>query len=187
MDLVCRVLYEAQQDYCACVAPLSNGDNPDVPSFNSILTKVLTHRAASLSPLPSPWHLMAGAPKVLGSRREAPEASPRRQAGAVATLITHPDTLLMSRFRDSAFSKISEMAAGHEGSIPKHAGKEVCLAWALKGACSASCRRKEQHVRYPAGVMTKLNSTRFSPPVAWRTPRSECPLRVLLRSRPPWS
>ena len=100
---------------------------------------------------------MAGAPKVLGSHREAPEASPRRQAGAVATFNAHPDTLLMSRFRDSSFSKISEMAAGHESSIPKHAGKEVCLAWALKGACSASCRRKEQHVRYPANVMTKLH------------------------------
>ena len=157
MDLVCRVMYEAQQDYFAYVVPLGNGENPTCPTFNHILTKVLTYRVASLSPLPSPWYLLTGAPKILQGRRSEPETSPRGQAGAVPTFNAHADSLLMRRFRDSPFSKISEMTAGHEATIPKHNGKEVCLAWALKGSCSASCRRKDQHVRYPPAVMTKLH------------------------------
>ena len=50
------------------------------------------------------------------------------------------------------------MTSGHESAIPKHGGKEVCLAWALKGACSATCRRKDMHVEYPPSVMTKLHA-----------------------------
>ena len=159
MDLVCRVLYEAQQDYFAYVVPLGNGQNPACLSFAAILSKVLTYRVASLSPLPSPWYLMAGAPKIYRQRPtgQGSEAGPRSQSGAVATFNAHPDSLLMQRFRDSEFSKISDMLSGRDVTIPKHAGKDVCLAWALKGSCSARCSRKEQHVRYGPRVLSQLH------------------------------
>jgi hypothetical protein len=47
---------------------------------------------------------------------------------------------------------------GHSPTIPKHNSKPVCLAWALKGECSATCKRKEQHVRYSQAVCSKVHA-----------------------------
>ena len=55
---------------------------------------------------------------------------------------------MLTRFRESEFTNISSMMEGKDVTIPKHAGKDVCLVWALKGECSAGCKRKAQHVRY---------------------------------------
>ena len=54
----------------------------------------------------------------------------------------------MTRFRDSNHSTISGLMEGHDVTIPKHAGKPVCLTWALKGECSSTCRRASAHVHY---------------------------------------
>ena len=47
-----------------------------------------------------------------------------------------------------------EAASGDE---PKVIGKSVCLTWALKGTCSAKCKRGKQHVRYPLAVVKKIH------------------------------
>ena len=62
----------------------------------------------------------------------------------------------MTRFRNSEFESISAMMDGRDVAIPKHAGKEVCLTWALKGECSSGCRRGEQHVPYSRSTNQKL-------------------------------
>ena len=58
----------------------------------------------------------------------------------------------MRRFRDCPHTTIGAMMQGHDPEVPKHNGKAVCLTWALKGACSATCKRKDQHVRYGRSV-----------------------------------
>ena len=40
------------------------------------------------------------------------------------------------------------MVHGHDVEYPKFRDKAVCLSWALKGLCSASCKRKAAHVCY---------------------------------------
>ena len=156
MDLVCRCMYDAQQDYFEYVGKLANGAAPACPTFSRLLSSIMTYRVGNLSTLPAPWYTMTGAPQP---RRNALENRPsaRSQAGAVATFNAHADDELMRRFRDSEFRTIGSMLTGHEDQIPKHGGQEVCLAWALKGQCSATCRRNRMHVRYPRGVVTKIH------------------------------
>ena len=49
------------------------------------------------------------------------------------------------------------MVQGKDVKIPEHAGKALCLTWALRGTCSTTCKRKEQHVRYSRATVTKLH------------------------------
>ena len=156
MDLVCRVLFELQQDYFAWLTTAASQPTTAVPSFTDIRRKVLTYRADSLSPLPIGWYSMIGAPSA--ERRFATARSPTREgAGTVATFNAEADNRLLSRFRDSTHSSIGSSVQNHENDIPTHAGNPVCLTWALKGQCSASCKRKDQHVRYPRTVNQALH------------------------------
>ncbi len=50
------------------------------------------------------------------------------------------------------------MMEGHSPTIPQHNSKPVCLSWALKGECSAACKRKEQHARYSQAICAKVHT-----------------------------
>jgi hypothetical protein len=63
----------------------------------------------------------------------------------------------MKRFKESEFTNLTLMMEGKDVTIPKHANQEVCLGWALKGFCSAGCRRKAQHVRYSQATNRSIN------------------------------
>ena len=57
MDMVCRVLYEAQQEHFRWANEVANGVAAAAPvNFSEILGKVQTYRVSSLCPLPSLWH-----------------------------------------------------------------------------------------------------------------------------------
>ena len=162
MDLVCRVLYEAQQDYMQYAIRLANNERPAIPAFSRIENLVVSYRAEGLSPLPDPWYLMVSAPTSSrrmpaesGSKRKGPETS-RERAGAVPTFNTNVDRTLLKRFRDSGHTTISSLMQGHEVAIPKHRGSEVCLTWALKGECGPTCKQAANHVRYPQPVVNEI-------------------------------
>ncbi len=156
MDLVLRVLFEAQQEYfqwaTACARENNPARRPAPPTFDRIKSAVLTFRADSLSKLPAPWYTLMDPPST-GERtpreRQRPnDRSTRQQENATAVFNSRADRALLRRFRDSGHANITAMMNGHEVQIPKHAGNEVCLTWALKGECSAACRRTNQHVAY---------------------------------------
>ena len=158
MDLVNRVLFEAQQDYFAYCTERANGGAPAVPTFASIQSKVTTYRADSLSPLPSSWYALINAPERRrpGATNPAPGSS-QEHSGAAPAFNAYADRLLMSRFAESGHSNITAMTRGHDVEFPKHGGKDVCLMWALKGECSSGCKRKANHVRYPRVVNDKIH------------------------------
>jgi hypothetical protein len=81
----------------------------------------------------------------------------RSRSGATPAFNAHADRTLMQRFRDCEHSKIPSMVEGHNVQIPKIGNAEVCLAWALKGECSSTCKRKNQHVRYNQPVVDKIH------------------------------
>jgi hypothetical protein len=158
MDHVCRVLYEAQQDYFAYMVALANDVPVACPTFGHISSKVLSYRTGSLSELPASWYTLLQGPRTGKPKRDTGDSnSSRSQAGTVATFNQNPDTRLVKRFRDSNHATISAMMQGHDVTIPKHKGKAVCLVWALKGECSATCKRKDLHVRYPGDTTAKIH------------------------------
>jgi hypothetical protein len=164
MDLVCRVLYEAQQEYFVYVNSLATRTPVAVPTYSAILGRVRTFRAASLCPLPPSWYALVGAPTD-PSRPRPTSSNPgnRPDSGAGRprngpAFNTHADRRLMQRFRDSEFTNISDMMRGHSATIPTHNGAEVCLAWALKGECTAACRRSGNHVRYGRNTVQDIHS-----------------------------
>ena len=166
MDLVCRVMFEAQQEFLSYVNalasynPAGGGPAPVVPTYATILNKVETYCAQSLSPLPAPWYHLVNAPKVSvpgGPASEPGRRSQHEQIGAVPCFNTHASRELMSRFRDSNHSTISGMMEGHDVTVPKHAGKPVCLTWALKGECSSTCRRASAHARYSRDTIRAIH------------------------------
>ena len=161
MDLICRVLFEAQQDYFSWMAKVGANDRTAViPTFDHLIDRVLTHRVSGLSMLPASWYLMiqAGAPQVSGSSTSS-SSSTAGNAGVtrVPTFNSWADESLMERFRGSRFQTVSELLEAASGEEPKVNGKSVCLTWALKGTCSAKCKRGKQHSRYPPAVVKKLH------------------------------
>ena len=99
--------------------------------------------------LPAPWYLMiqAGAPQRAGTSSGA--SSVADTAGVVPAFNSWADESLLERFRGSRLNTISELLEAASTEQPKINGKPVCLTWALKGSCSAKCKRGKQHVRYP--------------------------------------
>ena len=161
MDMVCRVMYELQQDYFGYLRDVGLAVNPltvPVPAFTNVREHTRSFRVSSLSDLPISWYSMATAPTNprFNSRARA-ATNPRETVVTVPTVNAHADQRLLERFRACPFSSISSMIEGHTVDVPKHSGDPVCLTWALKGQCSNSCKRKHQHVRYPRGVNQKLN------------------------------
>ena len=161
MDYVCRCLCEAQQDFFSWVSRRANNQatRESAPDCKAISDKILTYRAASLSPLPSQWYTMFGRPVHAPQERSGgrPSNSPREQAGAVPQINPSPDASLMRRFAASGHPTITALMEGHDVRVPSHRGNPVCLTWALKGECSTGCRRKAQHQRYSRSVIQEIH------------------------------
>ena len=164
MDLVCRVMYDMQQDYFQWVTSRAAGQDPDVPTFAQVKSLVLSFRVHSLSPLPTSWYSLVEAPTTDRDKAKAPSSTPsagsaREQAGVVPTFYTQADRTLLNRFHDSEHNTISQLLAGKgDDIIPQLNGKPVCLSWALKGQCSATCKRKEQHKPLSRAVNQKIHA-----------------------------
>ena len=78
MDLICRVLCEAQQECFSCATSKANNESGVVaPTFGAIKDKVLTCRAESLSTLPAHWCTLAMPPRAPSARhpRRPPHAT----------------------------------------------------------------------------------------------------------------
>ena len=161
MDLVCRILFDAQQEYFTWVTTVAlrgSAFGVWVPDFSSLMNAVLTYRTSCLSPLPGSWYAMMESPP--SDNRRVPEervTSPRAQAGAAASFNANADSRLLRRFETSSFSSVTVMMDGHEVQVPKIAGKDVCLVWALKGKYSRTCKRKAQHKSYPRDVIKDIH------------------------------
>ena len=164
MDMVCRVLFEAQQEYFRWANETASGKAVvDPVDFSKILGLVTTSRVQSLCQLPSGWYSMASAPTQPGSHAPPPNSSsgnsgPATRGGTAPAFNAHADQGLMSRFRDSGHSTINSMMTGHSADIPKHNGQQVCLTWALKGECSQGCRRANQHARHSRTTIQAIHS-----------------------------
>lgn len=153
MDTVGRIMYEAQQDYFQwCHKTAAGEPNVAVPTFQVILDRANSNRASSLSALPAHWyHFIEGG--------KTPSVTPQQSVGATSTFNANADPSLLKRFKDSGHSTISSMiaAGGDDIKTPKHSGKEVCLTWALKGRCNASCKRKNMHMDYGVTTNKKIH------------------------------
>ena len=157
MDIVNRILYEAQQEYFVYVTDLAAGLAPRCPTFSSVIGAVRSFRFGSLSDYPSSWLVLLPAGSRPSPASEV-RASPRHLTGSVATFNPNADQRLLARFEASPHNRVSDMMSGHDVAIPKHDGKDVCLVWALKGQCSTNCARKNQHVRYSRDTIAKIHS-----------------------------
>jgi hypothetical protein len=162
IELLCRILYDMQQDYFGYLNQLNATGNATVPTFSQVINLVSTFRADSLSPLPQSWYTLAGWQMVRGYvavTRGASAPSPRPGTAALngPVVNAHADTRLMQRYKDAGFASITAMVGGRQLEYPKHANKPVCMSWALKGSCSAGCKRAAQHVRYGSAVVTALH------------------------------
>lgn len=161
MELICRVMYDMQQDYFSYIAKVASGFPATVPTFATVIELVTTHRAQSLSPLPGHWNDLLGSPK--GARpatSSLPAAATDTQRGGTsnaAAVNPHTDRRLTSRFKDSGHPNITAMVGNLQLEYPKQGGKPVCMAWALKGNCSTNCKRATQHVRYNLETVKALH------------------------------
>ena len=158
MELVCRVLYEAQQEYFGWANLAGGVRTTPVPDFSETLRLLSSFRVSRLSELPTSWlvHFKTGEQASLGRGANRTD-SPRAQTGAVSTVNAHADSRLVKRFKESGHATISSMVNGRDLDVPQHAGKDVCLVWALKGQCQANCKRKDAHVRYGRETLSKLH------------------------------
>ena len=164
MDVVNRVLYEMQQDYFGWASETSRlaqgAALPTVPDFKRISSMVASFRADSLSSLPSSWYTLLDPPKQARQQRNpsGSGSNPRDVSGSTSITNPHSDADLVRRFRESEFTSIKAMMEGKDCNIPKHAGSDVCLAWAFKGRCNTQCSRKQQHERYSRDTNRSLHT-----------------------------
>ena len=153
MDLVCRALYDIQQDYFRYVADVANGVAGIVPTFRRVVDLVESFRADSLSALPAPWYNLVDAPtNTKGNRdkrsRDDSQPTPRSNTGACTVVNPDADERLVKRFKCSGHKTIRDMTKGHEFEIPKQGGQETCMLWACKGECNGACKRHKMLIRY---------------------------------------
>ena len=76
----------------------------------------------------------------------------------VPTFNADADKRLLERFRSSDFTTIGALVGDKDSEVPQHNGNPVCLTWALKGACSSTCKRAYQHQHYPRATLQKLHA-----------------------------
>jgi hypothetical protein len=157
MELICRIMYELQQDYFSWVNKASTEPiTPTAPTFERIVFAATTYRAATLAPLPNHWYAMLSSPGSVpvAPGAVAPAAPPAAARPAASTLITNPhaDARIKQRFADTGFGTITELIAGRSIEYPKWNGKPLCAAWILKGQCTSACKRAAQHTRPNAGI-----------------------------------
>ena len=159
MDRVLAVMYETQQEYFEWALSTANhpaGAGAPIPTFSDIKKKVLSQRTDGLASIPASWYaLISGGTSKPAAKNTA--RSPRDAAGMQVKRNHQADSSLLARFKASGHSKIGAMIGDHKVSIPKVGGKEVCLVWALKGACSSGCDRKANHVTYDKDTNQKLH------------------------------
>ena len=129
MDLVCRVLFDIQQDYFAFVLDTAAGRAPATPTFENLSKLVHSFRVNSLSALPAPWYDMIDAPVNGRAKREKRgraevEPTPRTNAGACSVMNPYADEKLVKRFKASGHKNIRDMVKGHNVDAPKQGGKE---------------------------------------------------------------
>jgi hypothetical protein len=162
MELICRVMFDMQQDVFMYINQVQAGAAVLVPTFETLKGLVTTFRADSLSPLPGPWYAMTSCPKGRSMAGPvAPVTAPaaaRTPASAATVVNAHVDRRLHNRYKDSGHLSITAMIGGRTLTFPQHAGKPVCMAWALKGSCSSSCKRAAQHVRYSQDTVRALHT-----------------------------
>jgi hypothetical protein len=116
--------------------------------FDKITNAALSFRVSSLSKLPTQWYDLLKVPQSR-PERASQDCMPCQQAASTAVFNAHANRAVLKRFRESEFTNISNMMEGKEDvTIPKHAKKDACLVWALKGECLAGWKCKAQHVRY---------------------------------------
>jgi hypothetical protein len=160
MELICRIMFDMQQDYFSWLGQTAAGRVVPAPDFQALIAKVSSHRADSLSLLPSSWYLKLDCPRARPPQ-PLPETAPagmREAVGRTPVTNPHPDAGLLRRYAGSGHGSIGAMTAGHTVEFPRHNGAAVCMAWALRGTCYTHCKRKDQHVRYGVGVIRALNA-----------------------------
>jgi hypothetical protein len=161
IELLCRILYDMQQDYFFYLHKLGLGQEAVVPMFDKVLGLVATQRAQGLTSLPTHWYTMVGCPKPrqLGVTSTPATAPPemRVAASGVSAVNSHSDRRLVTRFKDSGHPTITAMVGDRKLEFPKQGGQAICVQWALKGTCSAACKRASQHVRYNADTVKALH------------------------------
>lgn len=157
VDMVCRVLYEVQQDYFNWLRKAADDYNAVAPDYGHILDKVVTYRVGSLSALPADWYTLynSGHPSGRGTDGRGPDREASNNP--VGGRNPNSDSALTSRFSSSGHSSIKELMAEHDVTIPKQGSKEVCLTWAFKGYCGRNCKRAGMHVPYGPATVRKLH------------------------------
>ena len=111
MDLVCRILWELQQDYFNHVNLPAADETREIPTFAYIRDNVRSSRVDRLASLPISWYSMVGAPSRRGNPTSA-ESNVRSSRGVVAAINPHVDRRLVQRFSTSPHSSISAMMQG---------------------------------------------------------------------------
>ena len=162
MDLVNRVAYDCQQDFFSYLNAKTHDGSTVAPTFQNAIDKVTSFRADSLSTLPNSWYALMdipARPAGSGTQQEGTGGTPtlREAAGVIGGRNAHADAGLTGRFANSGHSSLKALMEGHTVTVPKQGGKDVCLAWALKGSCSRQCRRADMHTRYTTATVRKLN------------------------------
>ena len=79
------------------------------------------------------------------------------RVGFGITVNPHVDQRLVLRYKESGHASIKSLLGDRNLEIPKHAGKPVCLGWALKGSCAANCKRANKHTRYSLATLKALH------------------------------
>jgi hypothetical protein len=109
MELICRVMFDMQQDYFAYLAQLSTGVAAVVPDFLRVVGQVASHRAGNLSPLPDHWYTIPDCPKGRAQEPIKPAASTppvlRPASGGGQVVNAHVDRRLMNRYKDGGIDR----------------------------------------------------------------------------------
>jgi hypothetical protein len=162
MELICRVMYDMQQDYFQYLGQVAaNVPGTVPPTFYNVINLVQTYRAESLAPLPAHWYQILDCPRSRSHAKPAVHSVtsvPRAASSSTTVVNAHAEKRLTDRYKASGHANITAMIGGKDVEIPKHAGKPVCMSWALKGSCSTGCKRADMHTRYGRPVNQELHN-----------------------------
>jgi hypothetical protein len=98
--------------------------------------------------LPASWYSSLQGDEWEQVSGKKKKQTPRDLSGTASRVNPKADQALMNRYKNSGHSSIAALIGDHDVEIPKHQGQPICLTWALKGACSSGCKRKDQHKTY---------------------------------------
>jgi hypothetical protein len=144
-------MYDMTQDYFGYMTKVAAGVVVIPPNFSRIINLVSIYRTERLSFLPAHWYAIVSCPRSRMAPQKAAATAPTSMkpvSGTASVTNAHADRKLMNRYKNSGMNSITTMVGGCSLEFPKHNGNPVCMAWALKGACSTNCKRSAQHVRY---------------------------------------